>query len=179
MSASVGSEGADPNLTPLLDLVLQLIMFFMITVNFVRVDQFDDAIKLPVATSAVAMDATAEDWVFLNLDSSGKLVGALGAMALDTPQKIKVHLMQEKASLERSAKARGKTGDVKVFIILRADKTCKYGDVWKVLDSCQQAGFKYWQLRAMTSQASLRVPQREMWAARHPSMQCLAPAGAM
>ena len=53
MSASVGSEGADPNLTPLLDLVLQLIMFFMITVNFVRTDQFDDAIKLPVATSAM------------------------------------------------------------------------------------------------------------------------------
>src|SRR5438270_13113289 len=108
MSASVGSEGADPNLTPLLDLVLQLIMFFMITVNFVRVDQFDDAIKLPVATSAVAMDSSAEDLVFLNLDSTGKLVGTLSTLPLDTPEKIKVHLMQEKANLERSAKARGK-----------------------------------------------------------------------
>lgn len=155
MSASVGSEGADPNLTPLLDLVLQLIMFFMITVNFVRVDQFDDSIKLPVATSASTMDSSAEDWVFLNLDSTGKLVGTLNAFALDTPEKIKVHLMQEKANLERAAKARGKVGEVKVFIILRADKACKYEDVWKVLDSCQRAGFRYWQLRAMT-QASLQ-----------------------
>jgi biopolymer transport protein ExbD len=151
MAASVGSEGADPNLTPLLDLVLQLIMFFMITVNFVRVDQFDDAIHLPIATSATTMDTTAEDWIFLNLDANGKLVGMLSTFVLDTPQKIKVHLMQEKANLETAARARGKKGDPKVFIILRADKDCKYEDVWKVLDSCQMAGFKYWQLRAMTA----------------------------
>jgi len=134
-----------------LHLVLQLIMFFMITVNFVRVDQFDDSIKLPVATSAMAMDASAEELVFLNLDSSGKLVGTLGNFVLDTPEKIKVHLILEKNNLERSAKARGKVGEIKIYIILRADKACKYGDVWKVLDSCQRAGFKYWQLRAMTA----------------------------
>jgi biopolymer transport protein ExbD len=166
MSASVGSEGADPNLTPLLDLVLQLIMFFMITVNFVRTDQFDDSIRLPVATSAMAMDASAEDMVFLNLDSTGKLVGTLGSFVLDTPEKIKVHLMQEKANLDRSAKARGKVGEPKIFIILRADERCKYGDVWKVLDSCQRAGFKYWQLRAMTGPArtaALQIRARENW----------------
>src|ERR1700693_6334985 len=129
MSASVGGEGPDPNLTPLLDLVLQLIMFFMITVNFVRLDQFDDSIKLPVATSAVPIDSTAEDHVFLNLDAKGNLVGLLSNMSLDTPEKIKVHLIQEKANLERSARARGKTGEIKILIILRADKACKYGDV--------------------------------------------------
>ena len=36
MSASAEGNETDPNLTPLLDVVLQLIMFFMITVNFVR-----------------------------------------------------------------------------------------------------------------------------------------------
>jgi len=87
MSASVGSEGADPNLTPLLDLVLQLIMFFMITVNFVRADQFDDAIKLPVATSAIAMDPSAEDLIFLNLYSTGKLVGTLSTSCWIRPRK--------------------------------------------------------------------------------------------
>src|SRR5438876_10369965 len=100
MSTNVGSEGTDPNLTPLLDLVLQLIMFFMITVNFVRVDQFDDSIKLPVATSAVAMEGGAEELIFLNLNAKGELVGKLGNFVLDTAQKVKVHLMQEKADLE-------------------------------------------------------------------------------
>src|SRR4051794_14684215 len=114
MSASVGSEGTDPNLTPLLDLVLQLIMFFMITVNFVRVDQFDDAIHLPVAASAVPLDTSAEDWIFLNLDSTGKLVGNLNNFTLDTPEKIKVHLSREKESIERNARTLGKTGEVKI-----------------------------------------------------------------
>ena len=150
MSASVGSEGSDPNLTPLLDLVLQLIMFFMITVNFVRADQFDDAIKLPVATSALALEPGSDDLIFLNLFADGKLAGALSGAGLDTPEKLKVHLMNEKANLERAARARGVTGDVKIVIILRAHKDCKYADIWQVLDSCQRAGFKYWQLRAKT-----------------------------
>src|SRR5262245_46156065 len=150
MSASVGDEGLDVNLTPLLDLVLQLIMFFMITVNFVRVDQFDDAIQLPVASQAVPLENSAEELIFLNLDGNGRLVGTLSTFALDTPQKLKVHLMREKESLERSARNRGKVGELKIVVILRADKNCKYTDVWSVLNSCQLAGFKHWQLRVMT-----------------------------
>jgi biopolymer transport protein ExbD len=149
MAASVNDE-VDVNLTPLLDLILQLIMFFMITVNFVRVDQFDTAIDLPVASHAVPLDKTAEDWIFLNLDHDGKLAGTIRNLDLDTPEKLKVHLVREKESLERSAKAQGKTGELKVVVILRADKNCRYADVWSVLHSCQRAGFKHWQMRVMS-----------------------------
>src|SRR5271168_4903043 len=114
MSASVGSEGTDPNLTPLLDLVLQLIMFFLITVNFVRVDQFDDSIQLPVASQAIPIDNSAEDWIFLNLDGSGRLVGTLSTLVLDTPQKLKAHLMREKQTLELVGKEKGKVGEIKI-----------------------------------------------------------------
>src|SRR5437764_717651 len=136
MSAPAGGEAVDVNLTPLLDLVLQLIMFFMITVNFVRVEQFDDAIHLPVATSAVQLDKGAEDFVFLNLDGSGQLVGTLSNLMLDTPEKLKVFLMREKESIERSARSRGAVGEVKIVIVLRADKDARYRDVWDKLDSC-------------------------------------------
>ena len=149
MSASV-DEALDVNLTPLLDLVLQLIMFFMITVNFVRVDQFDDAITLPLASQAVPLDNTAEDWVFLNLDGEGRLVGSLRNALLDTPGKLKAHLEREKESLERAAKAKGKVGEIKIVVIFRADKECKNEDIWGHLYSCQRAGFKHWQLRVMT-----------------------------
>jgi biopolymer transport protein ExbD len=148
--AAAVDEGCDVNLTPLLDLVLQLIMFFMITVNFVRVDQFDDTIKLPVATQATPLDNSAEDWIFLNLNGNGQLVGTLSTFVLDTPEKLKVHLIREKEGLERAARSRGKTGDIKIVVILRADKNCKYTDVWSCLHSCQLAGFKHWQLRVMT-----------------------------
>jgi biopolymer transport protein ExbD len=148
--ANVEVDAADPNLVPLLDVVLQLIMFFMITVNFVRVDQFDDAIKLPVAQMAVPLDKASEVFIFLNLDSTGKLVGALTNFTLDSPEKIKAHLMREKIDLERIARERGKQGEVKVAVVLRADGNCRYGDIWTVLDSCQRAGYKRWQLRVKT-----------------------------
>jgi biopolymer transport protein ExbD len=148
--ASMNSEGCDPNLTPLLDLVLQLIMFFMITVNFIRVDQFDESIHLPVATKATAIEPTAEEYVFLNLNPKGELVGALSNSNLDTPGKLQAYLQQERRDLERVGAARGKTGPIKVVVILRADKDVRYGRMWEVLDSCKRAGFIHWQLRVMT-----------------------------
>jgi biopolymer transport protein ExbD len=42
---------AEPNLTPLLDVVLQLLMFFMMCVNFVT-EQVNSDIALPDAQSA-------------------------------------------------------------------------------------------------------------------------------
>jgi len=151
MAAAV-SEDQEINLTPLLDLVLQLIMFFMITVNFVRIDQINEDIALPVAQSAVPLDQTAEDYVFLNLNKDGRLVGT-GADALDTPEKIKNHLNSEKLNFERVARARGKSGEVKIMVVLRAHKDAKYGDVYQVLHQCSLAGYKKWQVRVLTKHA--------------------------
>ena len=52
MSASMSSEiKAEPNLTPLLDVVFQLITFFMLVINFSN-DNYDQRVRLPVAGSA-------------------------------------------------------------------------------------------------------------------------------
>ena len=153
MAAAADSEGCEVNLTPLLDLVLQLIMFFLITVNFVRVDQFADEIVLPLASSAIPLDNSAESFIFLNLDKDGRLIGTLAQFVLDTPEKLKAHLIREREKHEEEARERGVKGEVKVVVILRADQHCKYGDVWTALNSCQRAGFKQWHLRVMTSGA--------------------------
>ncbi|MBM3992853.1 MAG: hypothetical protein FJ303_01655 [Planctomycetes bacterium] len=150
MAASVGDEGLDVNLTPLLDLVLQLIMFFMITVNFVRVDQFDTKITLPMSSEARPLDNSAEDYIFLNINRDGDLVGALKSEKLDTPELLKVYLERAKESLERSAMDRGKKKDAKIVVILRADQDCKWSEINERIYSCQRAGFLHWQLRAMT-----------------------------
>ena len=149
MATPVESEGLDINLTPLLDLVLQLIMFFMITVNFVRADQFDESIQLPLATLAVPLENNVEDWIFLNLDGEGRLIGTLRNYDLSTPQKLKAYLMFQKENLEIAARGLGKTGEIRIIIVLRADRRCKYSEVWTVLHSCQMAGFKHWQLRVL------------------------------
>jgi biopolymer transport protein ExbD len=154
MSGSVGgSDACDVNLTPLLDLVLQMIMFFMITVNFVRVDQFDDAIKLPVAANSTPLDNKAEEYIFLNLNSRGELVGSLANLTLDTPGKLREHLFKEKRNLEEVVKGRGETKNPKVVVVLRADGNVRHRKVWEVLDTCRQAGFIHWQIRVMTRAA--------------------------
>src|SRR5688500_8252035 len=89
------------NMTPLLDMALQLIMFFMITVNFVRVEMFSDAINLPVAQSASILDSTGDSFVFLNLDPGGKLVGTLTHSDVSTPEKLRVFLDRELESIKR------------------------------------------------------------------------------
>ena len=51
-----GEVSPEPNLTPLLDLVLQLVMFFMLVANFVM-DELSDKINLPVASQAKPLTA--------------------------------------------------------------------------------------------------------------------------
>ena len=52
MSASMSTEfKAEPNLTPLLDVVFQLITFFMLVINFSS-ENYDQRVRLPVADSA-------------------------------------------------------------------------------------------------------------------------------
>ena len=70
----------DINLTPLLDLVLQLIMFFMLTVSFVRVDRNSDGVDLPVAQSAMPLSTSPDNVVYLTIDQLGERLGG-GAQA--------------------------------------------------------------------------------------------------
>jgi|ERR1043165_6939615 biopolymer transport protein ExbD len=149
MAASIDREGLEINMTPLLDLILQLIMFFLITVNFVRADQFDDDIELPLISQAVPLDNADEDWIFLNLNARGQFVGSIANLKLNSVDQLQAHLMREKESLERAAKARGKSA-VKIVVVVRADRDCKYGDVWTVVNTCQKAKFKHWQLRVLS-----------------------------
>src|SRR5438128_11084405 len=66
---SSSDAGCEPNLTPLLDLVLQILMFFMVTVNFAQDQQQVSAnVKLPDSETARPLSqAKDRDPIFLNL----------------------------------------------------------------------------------------------------------------
>src|SRR5262245_39714658 len=114
MARIAGDKEVDVNLTPLLDLVLQLIMFFMITVNFVRYEQFDPSVVLPVAQYAVPLATSTEEPIVLNLDPDGKLAGVERQLDLDTPGKLEGYLTLKKLEKERLARTMGKQGDIKI-----------------------------------------------------------------
>jgi biopolymer transport protein ExbD len=142
-----GSRETEVNLTPLLDMVLQLIMFFMITVNFVRVEQLTEDIALPVAQTAALMEKTDDEWLFVNIDKDGKLVGTLHD--LNGGRKLEEYLKNRMIELERKARILGQKGEPKVVLVLRADQNCRYKDIWDVVEIGKAAGIKRYQFRAL------------------------------
>jgi biopolymer transport protein ExbD len=77
---SHGGEGHEnePNLTPLLDLVLQLVMFFMINANFVM-EQVSKDVELPTASMARPQESKERETgpVFLNIVEAEKYLKSL------------------------------------------------------------------------------------------------------
>ena len=63
---------AEPNLTPILDMVFQLITFFMLVINF-KAASLDMSVQLPVIGSALPTEAGDRDVLVLNVMPNGKL----------------------------------------------------------------------------------------------------------
>lgn len=139
---------AEPNLVPLLDLVFQLIMFFMICVNFVS-EQVTTEVRLPQAQSARPMDKTEVEVMFLNLDKNGKLIVSGVPEPFTTPGQMRFYLKQQFEDTKRAAEYRGdKSGKVNTAIILRADTDSNYGQIYQLLQLCKDVGYRKLQLRA-------------------------------
>src|SRR6187549_3734846 len=73
MSASLShSAAAEPNLTPMLDMVFQLITFFMLVINF-KSASMDLNMKLPVVGSARPVETKGqEDLLVFNINQEGE-----------------------------------------------------------------------------------------------------------
>src|SRR5262249_221034 len=117
----------DINLTPLLDLVLQLIMFFMLTVNFVPVDQANERLDLPVVQTAMPLVSSGDSLVFINIDRDGQRLA--GGAKLATPLQLRNYVKDRKDEIERVARVRGVKTPVNILIVVRAHKDVSWGDV--------------------------------------------------
>jgi len=74
MAVSLSQEiKAEPNLTPILDMVFQLITFFMLVINF-KTAEMDLSLKLPVVGSARPVETFGRRGLLvLNIDNAGNL----------------------------------------------------------------------------------------------------------
>jgi biopolymer transport protein ExbD len=137
-----GHQSAEPNLTPLLDLVLQLVMFFMLVANFVM-DELSDKIKLPVASQAKPLTAKDTYFTYLNVDKSGRILVPSGDPLL-TPQEITFHMRQ----VARNHVLGEAEAQKKVTVIIRADRDALFTHIHKTMLAIKAAGFQKLQLRA-------------------------------
>jgi len=153
MAANLSTElKAEPNLTPLLDVVFQLITFFMLMVNFSS-DNYDRRITLPVAGSARPVEddrQVAEDRLVLNIDKDGHLL--MGGEVL--PLHKAVQTIKRQADLIRlNLKAAGQKVDASsslpTTIVLRADRDTSFTSVLGLIKACQSNGFRKFALKAM------------------------------
>jgi biopolymer transport protein ExbD len=145
------TDKCEPNFTPLLDLVLQLVMFFMLCANFVM-EQTSDAVKLPEAIAAKALDKTDEDVVYLNVNSEGRVLLTPDQRegdqdTLDNAEQVRGYMLRQAAREKR------KTGKDKpqAVIVLRVDKSTYFEKTYAIMKACRQAGYERVQLRAILS----------------------------
>lgn len=149
----VPEEKAEPNLTPLLDIVFQLITFFMLVINFAS-DNYDQRINLPDAGSARPVEdakRVMEDQFVLNIDGEGRLLQGNEVQSLhDAERTIKhqadlVKLNLKVAGVEIDVAASG----LPTTIILRADKDATFASILDIIKACQNQGFRKFALKAM------------------------------
>jgi biopolymer transport protein ExbD len=155
MAGSMHSEmRAEPNLTPLLDVVFQLITFFMLVINFSN-DNYDKRVRLPVADTARPMEDSqqiSEDRLVLNVDSEGHLLIGGEVQPLHTA----IQTIKHQADLVRlNMKAVGAkpdaTGGLPTTVVLRGDRDVTFGTLMPLIKACQTNGFRKFALKAMNA----------------------------
>jgi biopolymer transport protein ExbD len=153
---SSSGDKCEPNLIPLLDLVLQLVMFFMVCANFVM-EQVNETIKLPSAIAAAPLGKKDEYIIFVNVNKDGHvLLSALDAAEEDriltNPQRVQ-NYMKRRYDEDIRAAGGDKSKPARSVLIIRADKETPFEKVYLILKACRAAGYERAQLRAIIGDA--------------------------
>lgn len=139
------TEG-EADLTPMLDMVFQLITFFMLVSSF-KAASLELSLKLPVVGSARPVETQGEESLLvLNVNKEGQLV------VYSIPQDIVPYLKAEAkmARLEAKRKNSGfkDTDDLPTTVVVRADKDTPFGLLNLIIKTCQDNGFRKFALKA-------------------------------
>ena len=142
------SAALNPNLTPLLDVVLQLITFFMMLVHFgTRLEGATKAVRLPVAPAALPGSDLTFDRLAVVLDARGRL--QVGDQWLDEDAAAAWWAQQAKtrrAGLETLKAPAAAEDELPTVVIVRADRSASYGAVRRTLSTAQDKGFAHFSL---------------------------------
>lgn len=149
------SESGEPNLTPILDMVFQLITFFMLVINF-QAAAVDMSLKLPVVGSARPVDTHgAEELLVLNVTTKGEVIVYGQAKEPETYLAKEASMARRKLQLEGK---KVKAGDeLPTMIVVRADHKTPFDLLNKVLTECQKNGYRKFALRAMNAPAGAKT----------------------
>jgi biopolymer transport protein ExbD len=129
---------AEGDLTPMIDMVFQLIAFFMVLINFAQTES-NDRVKLPSSQLVKPPEVPLEFPIILHVAQDGEII--LGGDDY-TAETLRVGLQKELAVI----KAEGKTVE-DANVVIRAHKDTSAGDVQEVIRVAQEQKLEKFALR--------------------------------
>ena len=119
-----GTALSSLSMTPLIDIVFLLLIFFLVTTRFSEEDH-ELEVMLPTASEAKPLVVKPKE-IFINIDAEGAYF--VGNERLD---------LQKVESVLSKADVNNPTGQT---VIIRADKRCEWDHVVSAINACQRAG---------------------------------------
>lgn len=120
------------DMTPMLDVVFIMLIFFIVTTSFVRESGLE--VNRPSAATATEQSKAG---IFVAIKDSGEIY-------IDRKQ---VDAQRVRASLERLIASQGEVG-----LVIQADKDTRHGIVVQVMDAAREAGIKQISVAAKADQ---------------------------
>jgi biopolymer transport protein ExbD len=143
---------AEPNLTPILDMVFQLITFFMLVINF-KSAELDLSLKLPVVGSARPVDTEGRvGLLVLNIDEAGALK-VYGRAVQDVDAYIRSEAFASMLSSHLTTEDVAQGKELPTMVVIRADCATAFKMINRVIKACQENGFRSFALKAIEREA--------------------------
>jgi biopolymer transport protein ExbD len=145
-------ELPEPDMTPMIDCVFQLITFFMVVINFENT-QADERVKLPDSELAKPPKVKLEEELVLNV---GFIRNKDGSRAIQQPFVFypgKDTLVADIAPILKREKDQYRLkhpkGPIKMTVVIRADGEVPTGQIQELIKACQDQQFEKFVLKAM------------------------------
>jgi biopolymer transport protein ExbD len=129
------------DMTPMIDCTFQLVIFFMLTLNYSQQD-LDDRIKLPASELAKPVEVVQDTSIVLQLTEQNTIYVAGEEMPVSGLRNL---LGRERKLIEASPRRRNLK---EAIVVIRADAASQTGRVQQIIKIAQEMGFEKFVLRA-------------------------------
>ncbi len=135
---------SDPDMMPMIDCTFQLVIFFLLTLNFSS-DEQSELIRLPASEIAKPAEGALETPITIQILASGSVLFGGDQMA---PAALRGPLQREREMIKTVLGRNMKNATV----VIRADRDVPTGKVQEVIRVCQETDFEKFILRAKWKQ---------------------------
>lgn len=147
------SEDGNPDLTAMLDMVFQLVTFFMLVINF-KAASMDLDLKLPVVGSARPVDTKgAKELLVLNVNAKGELK-IFGMVKKDIDNYIAGEAVASRLAAKKKNSDFKDDDELPDKVVVRADRATKFKMLNRVIKACQDNGYRNFAMKAMDKDES-------------------------